>query len=131
MGKFSCLMIMVTLKYWVTDQVMPEHVYIYIIIIMLHHQHGYPWPSLATPPYRPLLPTGLQGYIPSRQRAAVCKLELVVLPCEEVHRSRSLMSSSLLFQQSCIVFMIGGGGRTTAALWGAASMTCSILLAAF
>ena len=32
-------------------------------IIMSHHQCGYPWSSLATPPYHPLLPAGLQGYI--------------------------------------------------------------------
>ena len=34
-----------------------------IIIIISRYQHGYPWPSLATPPYLPLLPTGPQGYI--------------------------------------------------------------------
>ena len=51
-----------------------------IISIKSHHQHGYPRPSLATPPYRPLLPAGLQGYIPYRHRAAVCRFELVVLP---------------------------------------------------
>ena len=44
------------------------------------HQHGYPWPSLTTPPYRPLLPAGLQGYIPHRHRAAVYRFELVILP---------------------------------------------------
>ena len=53
---------------------------IIIIIIMSCHQHGYPWPSLATHPYLPLLPTGLQGYIPFRHRAAVCRFKLVVLP---------------------------------------------------
>ena len=30
--------------------------YIIIIIIMSRFQYGYPWPSVATPPYRPLLP---------------------------------------------------------------------------
>ena len=35
--------------------------YIYLIIIMSRLQHGYPWPSLATHPYCPLLPAGLQG----------------------------------------------------------------------
>ena len=47
------------------------HIYIYIyiiiliiIIIMSCRQHGYPWPSLATPPYRSSLLAGLQGYIP-------------------------------------------------------------------
>ena len=32
---------------------------IIIIIIMSRYQHGYPWPSLANPPYCPLLPAGL------------------------------------------------------------------------
>ena len=29
--------------------------YIIIIIIVSSHRHGYPWPSLATSPYRPSL----------------------------------------------------------------------------
>ena len=70
------------------------------IIITSRHQHGYPWPSLATSPYRPLPPVGLQGYISCRQRPAVCKFLLVVPAfarlCEGVHRSISLMSSFLL-----------------------------------
>ena len=37
-------------------------------------------PSLATPPYCPLLPAGLQSYIPYQHRAAVCRFELDVLP---------------------------------------------------
>ena len=60
-------------------------------------------------------------------------------PCEGIHRRTSLMSSSLLFQQypaclvrlTLIVFVMGVGGRIAAALWGVASRTCSILLAAF
>ena len=39
-------------------------VFIIIIIIITRDQHGYPWPSLATSPYRPLFPVGLQVYIP-------------------------------------------------------------------
>ena len=54
--------------------------YEYIIIIMSRYQHRYPWPSLTTPPYSLSLRAGLQGYIPYRQRAAVCRFELVVLP---------------------------------------------------
>ena len=50
------------------------------IIITSCHQHRYPWPFLATPPYHPLLPAGLQDYIPYRHRVAVCRFELVVLP---------------------------------------------------
>ena len=35
-----------------------------IIIIMSRNQYKYPWSFLPTPPYRPLLPAGLQDYIP-------------------------------------------------------------------
>ena len=42
-------------------------------IITSRNQHGYPWVSLATPPYHPLLLAGLQGYILYRYRAAVCR----------------------------------------------------------
>ena len=59
-------------------------------------------------------------------------------PCEGVHR-RTLMSSSLLLQQclaclfrlTLIVFMTGGRWPYSCCLWGAASRTCSILLAEF
>ena len=43
------------------------------------HKHGYPWPSLATSPYRSSPPAGLQGYIPYPHIAAVCMFKLVVL----------------------------------------------------
>ena len=60
-------------------------------------------------------------------------------PCVGVHKSTSLMSSSLLLQQcpAClvrltwIVFVIGAGGRTVGVLWGFAARTCSRLHAAF
>ena len=55
------------------------HLYFILIIIMSRHQCGYPRSSFATPPYRPLLPTGFQGYILYLHRAAVCRFELVVL----------------------------------------------------
>ena len=42
-------------------------------------RRGYPWPSLATSPYRSSPLTGLQGYIPYPHIAAVCMFELVVL----------------------------------------------------
>ena len=51
-----------------------------VIIIMPRYQHGYSWPSLAIPPHSPLLPVGLQEYIPYRHWATVCRFELVVLP---------------------------------------------------
>ena len=56
--------------------------------IMSRHQHGYPWPSLATLPYRSFLPSGLQGHIPYLHRAVVCRFELVVLTLL-VHVKRS------------------------------------------
>ena len=49
------------------------------IIIMLCHRHGYPWPSLATSPYRSSPLAGLQGYIPYPHIAAGCMFKLVVL----------------------------------------------------
>ena len=47
-------------------------VIIIITIIMSCHQHGYPWPSLATFPYRSSPLAGLLGYIPYPHTAAVC-----------------------------------------------------------
>ena len=52
---------------------------IIIIIIMLCRQHEYPWPSLATSPYRSLPLAGLQGYIPYLHWAAVYIFEQAVL----------------------------------------------------
>ena len=46
---------------------------IIIIIIISCHRHGYPWPFLATSPYRSSLPAGPQGYTPYPQRAAECR----------------------------------------------------------
>ena len=34
---------------------------------MSHHQHGYPLPSLATPPYRTLIPVGLKHYMDANE----------------------------------------------------------------
>ena len=91
-----------------------------IIIIMLCHRHGYPWPSLANSPYHSSLLAGRQGYIPYPHIAVVYMFELVVLlllgHMRGVHRNTSLMSSSLLLQQcpvclvhlTCIVFVTGG-----------------------
>ena len=50
-----------------------------VIIIMSCRQHGYPWPSLATFPYRSSPPAGLLGYILCPHIAAVCKFGLVIL----------------------------------------------------
>ena len=84
------------------------------------NKHWHPWPSLATSPYRTSLLAGLLGYIPYTHIAAACMFELVVLlllgHMWGVHRSTSLMSSSLLPQQclaslvrlTWIVFVMGG-----------------------
>ena len=60
-------------------------------------------------------------------------------PCVGIHKSTSLMSSSLLLQQcpAClvhltwIVFVIGGRWPYSGVLWGVAARTCSGLHAAF
>ena len=52
---------------------------IYIYIIMLCRQHGYPWPSLATSPYRSSPLAGLQSYIPYPHIAAECMFKPVIL----------------------------------------------------
>ena len=91
---------------------------IIVIIIMLCRLHGYPWPSLATSPYPSSPLAGLQGNIPYPQIAAKCSswLSRFCSAICGVHRSTSLMSSSLLLQQcpAClvhltwIVFVMGG-----------------------
>ena len=56
------------------------YIYIYIIIIIMScRSHGYPWPSLATSPYRSSPLAGLQGYMPYPLIATECMFELVVL----------------------------------------------------
>ena len=55
-------------------------VIIIIIIFLSCHWHGYPWPSVATPPYRSSLPADPQGYTSYPHRATVCRCELVALP---------------------------------------------------
>ena len=60
-------------------------------------------------------------------------------PCVGVHRSTSLMSSSLLLQQcpaclvrrTCIVFVMGAGVRIVGVSWGVVARTCLILLSTF
>ena len=54
--------------------------YITTIIIMSRYQHRYFWPSLATPPYSPLVPAVLQDYISNWHRVGVCRFELDLLP---------------------------------------------------
>ena len=84
--------------------------WVIIIILMSCRHHGYPWPSLATSPYCSSPLEGLQGYIPYPHIAAVCMYvraghPAFARPYVGVHRSTSLMSSSLLLQQcpACLV----------------------------
>ena len=91
-----------------------------IIIFSSCLQHGYPSPSLASSPYRSSLPAVPHGYTPYPHIAAVSRFELAALlfhgRVKGVHKSTSLMSSSLLLQQcpAClvrltwIVFVMGG-----------------------
>ena len=57
----------------------PAELVIIIIIILSCRLHGYPWPSIATSPYRSSPLAGLQGYIPYPHLDTVCMFELVVL----------------------------------------------------
>ena len=66
---FINTIVRLALKFW----------HLIMIMIMLCCQHGYPWPSFATPPYRSLLLAGFQGYILYPHRAAICMFELAVL----------------------------------------------------
>ena len=56
----------------------PTQIYTHIIILSCH-QHGYPWPSLATSPNHSSLLAGPQGYILYWHRASVWRFELVPL----------------------------------------------------
>ena len=97
-----------------------SYIYMYIIIILSCHLHGYLWTSLTTPPYRSLLPADPQGYSLYLHRAAVCRFELVALLLlgyvKGVYRSTWLMSLPLLLQRcpaclvclTLIVFVMGG-----------------------
>ena len=49
------------------------------LIILSCRKHGYPWPSIATSPYRSSPLAGLQGYIPYPHIGSVCMFALVVL----------------------------------------------------
>ena len=80
------------------------------------HKHGYPWHSLATYPYRSSPLTGLPVSSHSCWMYVWAGRPAFARPYVGVHRSTSLMSSSLLLQQcpAClvcltwIVFVIGG-----------------------
>ena len=84
------------------NQTKPIIIIIIIIIIMSCWLHGYPWPSLATFPNRSSPQAGLLDNIPYPHIVAECMFVLrpaFARPCVGVHKSTSLMSSSLLLQQ--------------------------------
>ena len=113
------------------------------IIIMSRGQHGYPWPSPTIRLYRPSLLVGLQGYIMYQHKAVVYRFwwssglclsmwrgpqEYVTYELVPISPAVSRMSGSSDFD-SFREWVVSG--RTASALWGAASWTCLILLAAF
>ena len=108
---------------------------------MSRHQNGYPWPSLTTPPYHPLLLAGLQGYNPYQHRAAICTIELVILPLlGHVKGSTGVITYELvptspavscMSGSSDLVFVMGGKWPYSCCFVCAASSTCSVLLATF
>ena len=113
---------MLTLEIWITSALRlifscVIHIYIYIYIILSCHQHGYPWPSFALS----FLTSGWSSGLHPVSSQSCCiyvraDRPAFARPCEGVHRSTSLMSSSLLIQQcpEClvrldwIIFEVGG-----------------------
>ena len=108
-----------------------------------HHYHHHVAPSARTSltlSYHPSLSSRSSGIHPVSAQSC-CMYVLAgrpafARPCDGVHRSTSLMSSSLLFQQypACLVWELSWwvvSGRTVTAFWVATPMTCSILLPAF
>ena len=99
---------------------MKHSLLIIIIIIISCWQHGYPWPSFATPPYRFIALGRSSGQQPVSSHSCWMYVRAgrpaFARPCVGIHKSTSLMSSSLLLQQcpAClvrltwIVFVIGG-----------------------
>ena len=116
-----------------------------IIIIMSRYEHGYPWPSRATLPNHLLLSAGLQPfratshivtellYVGSSWSSWFCSSmwrgpqEYITYELVPTSPAVSHVSVRLILIVSWWVV----GGRTAAALWGAASRTCSILLTSF
>ena len=97
-----------------------DNLYTSSFIIMSCRLHRYPWPSLATSPYHSIASGRSSGLHPVSSHSCCMYVQAgrpaFARPYVGVHRSTSLMSSSLLFQQcpAClvrlawIVFMMGG-----------------------
>ena len=107
-----------------------------IIIIKSCHQHGYHWPSLATPPNCSSLLVGPQGYIPYTHRDAVCRFELVALLYPgHVRRSigennlwaRPWLSSSVSFIENRVLTGISCRSNYRGLVWGVGDIYLSTL----
>ena len=113
-----------------------------------HHHHVVPWARISLTLSRHfslsfISPGRSSGLHPVSSHSCwmyVCAgRPAFARPYVGLHRSTSLMSSSLLLQQclAClvhltwIVFVMEAGGRIVGVLWGVAARTCSRLLAAF
>ena len=92
---FVCVCVCVCVCF--RDRPMVSQSVCHFIIILSCHQHGYPWPSLATPPNHSSLLAGPQGYILYPHRAAVCRSELVTLFLLGHVRRLSFIVRSLCF----------------------------------
>ena len=120
--------------------------YIYIYIYHHHHHHVVPPARISLTLSRHFSlsiitsgrSSGLHPVFPQSCCIYVCAgRPAFAQPYVGVHRSTSLMNSLLLLQQcpACLVRLIlivfVMGGRWPYSLWGVASRTCSILVAAF
>ena len=83
-----------------------------------YHHHHYVMLSVQIsltlsriPPYRPLLSAGLQDYIPYRHWAAVCRSELVILPCSSMWRGLQEYITYELVPTSLAVFCRSGSSK--------------------
>ena len=113
-----------------------------IIINMSRYQCGYSWPSHTTPPYRLLLSADPQGYIRISTELLYVGSSWMSWLCLSMWRGPQEYIDYEFVPISPIMSRVSGssnfdsflrwvvGGRTAAALWGAGSRTCLILLSA-
>ena len=122
--------------------------YCYCFYTIHHHHHVVPLARISLTLSRPFsllfIATGRSSGLHPVSSHSCCMYvwagrPAFARPYLGVHRSTSLMSSSLLLQQcpAClvrltwIVFVMGGRWPYNWCFWGVAVRTCSILLAAF
>ena len=109
-----------TINQYVVEAIIGQKSSLSFIIIISCWQHGYPWPSLATPPYRSSPEVGLQDNNLYPHIAAECTFVLVVLLLRGhvwgsirvhllwVHLCFSSNRPACLVRLTWIVFVIGG-----------------------